>query len=97
MRLDEEFDVFVDTERGRFKVHVKCTYVSTQIYRFVVKGGEREMHLRCDFPAVYSKKKRQSSANWKIEHGEKPRSGSAFYEMVNKIEQYLVKDFDTVE
>jgi hypothetical protein len=97
MRLEDEFDILVDTERGRFKVRVKCTYVSTQIYRFIITGGEREIHLRCDFPAIYSKKKRVSSANWKIEKGEQPKSGSAFYEMINKIEQYLVNDYEAVQ
>lgn len=94
MRLDDEFDVLVDVQKGRYKVHVKCTYVSAQIYRFDVNGGERQLKLRTDFPLVYSQKKRSKPAQWKIEEGEKPKSGVAFYIMIEKIEQYLKKDFE---
>lgn len=96
MRLDDEFDVLVDVQQGRFKIHVKCIYVSSQIYRFIVTGGEREMRLRTDFPFIYSQKKRSKPAQWKIEQGEKPKSGVAFYTMIEKIEVHLKKDMEAV-
>jgi hypothetical protein len=96
MRLDDEFDVLVDVQQGRFKVHVRCTYVSTQIYRFLITGGEREMVLRTDFPFIHSQKKRSKPASWKIEQGDKPKSGVAFYTMIEKIEHYLKKDLQLV-
>ncbi len=96
MLVDDAFDAIVELENGRFKVHVHCIYVSKQIYRFRIKGGEREMVLRTDFPLVYAQKKRSKPASWKIEEGEQPKSGAAFYMMIEKIEETLKADFKVV-
>jgi hypothetical protein len=79
-------------QQRRYKVLVKCTYGSSHIYRITITAGGRKIKLRTDLPLVYSQKKRSKAASWKIEEGEKPKSGTPFYTMINKIEKYLKKD-----